>query len=524
MLALGLPSVAAQAATGLKEPAIHCAEVTPGSGKLFSALLIANSDYLPQSKLSNPANDVELTGNVLKRLGFNVTYLHNANLDGMRKAFHDFAETLKNAPKCSIAFVYFSGMGGLEAETGLEFLFPASFVWESPLRAGAISTDEVLETISSTAPDILRVLVTDGGQNLRPARGYAPKTQNEKPAGSIPAPQRFAIESSTKFLADQQKGLIYVHSAGRGLPAYDSPETRGTLFAQVLAEELGKPGVELVAAFRNVQNKVAQVTAEGRDGLAQYPDLYVTPFPSTYLAGKEQPASIPSGRRLALVIGNQKYAHSVGQLDNPHKDIELVGNALKAIGFEIVPPVKDATRDQILIAVLDFGEQLKAAGPEAIGFIYYSGHGAAIAGQNYIIPVDAEEPSSRILQVKGVSQSEILGKLQETAPAAAQYIVMDACRNNLGGSRGGKGFVAVDNRPGMLIAFATEPGHTASDTGKYGGPYANALATELRKRGQTDLIMFHNVRIQVMTDTNDDQIPWVQDGIRTRSRVFFAGP
>src|SRR5262249_2471105 len=78
------------------------------------------------------------------------------------------------------------------------------------------------------------------------------------------------------------------------------------------------------------------------------------------------------------------------------------------------------------------------------------------------------------------------------------YLVLDACRNTLQGARGGKGFLPVGQQSGVLVAFAAEPGKTASDTGMVSGPYAAALATELVKPGQSDLIMFHNVRVAVM--------------------------
>lgn len=69
---------------------------------------------------------------------------------------------------------------------------------------------------------------------------------------------------------------------------------------------------------------------------------------------------------------------------------------------------------------------------------------------------------------------------------------------------------------GVLVAFAAEPGKTASDIGQGSGPYAAALAAELVKPEQNDLLMFHNVRVAVMDKTNGDQVPWTEDGIQRR--------
>jgi uncharacterized caspase-like protein len=51
---------------------------------------------------------------------------------------------------------------------------------------------------------------------------------------------------------------------------------------------------------------------------------------------------------------------------------------------------------------------LKVAGPDAVSFPYYSGHGIAPAGENYLIPVDIDEPSTVPLSIQGVKQSEVL--------------------------------------------------------------------------------------------------------------------
>jgi len=230
-----------------------------------------------------------------------------------------------------------------------------------------------------------------------------------------------------------------------------------------------------------------------------------------------------SEKRIALLIGNKDYKAGVGSLTNPLNDIRIVGDALKTVGFEVLKPAQNATRAAMLRAILEFAAKLKAAGPNAVGFLYYSGHGIASAGENYLIPVDVEEPSTVELSVQGVRHSEVLAILRGEAPNAAHYLVLDACRNTLQGARGGKGFVPVGQQSGVLVAFATEPGKTASDTGQGSGPYATALAAELVKPGQNDLLMFHNVRVAVMDKTNRDQVPWTEDGIQRRQRVLFGG-
>jgi hypothetical protein len=128
-----------------------------------------------------------------------------------------------------------------------------------------------------------------------------------------------------------------------------------------------------------------------------------------------------------------------------------------------------------LIAIHEFASKLKGAGADAVGFLCYSGHGIASAGENYLIPVDIDEPSTVLLSVQGVKQSEVLAILRNEAPNAAHYLVLDACRKTLQGARGRKGFLPVGQQSGVLVAFAAEPGKTASDTGVGSGPYAAEL-------------------------------------------------
>src|SRR5262245_15334337 len=80
----------------------------------------------------------------------------------------------------------------------------------------------------------------------------------------------------------------------------------------------------------------------------------------------------------------------------------------------------------MLVAIYAFAAKLKAAGPDAVGFLYYAGHGIASAGENYLIPTDGS--------VEGDKQSEVLTILRDDAPDAAHYLVLEACRNNLQGA------------------------------------------------------------------------------------------
>src|SRR5262249_37814083 len=203
---------------------------------------------------------------------------------------------------------------------------------------------------------------------------------------------------------------------------------------------------------------------------------------------------------------------SVGVLKNPHNDIAVVGEALAKQGFEVMPPIKDARRSTILGAVRDLVRKLNAGSAGGIGFLYYSGHGAAEkeTNINYLIPIDAKEPGTTAFWDESLKLDDIL-KLLDGARSAAKFIVFDACRNELQlpTKDTTKGLVPINEQQGMFIAYASAPGRTASDRGDRSGPYAEALAVELGKPSVDHLSLFQNVKEAVYAASGGSQQPWV---------------
>src|SRR5262245_37985613 len=97
-------------------------------------------------------------------------------------------------------------------------------------------------------------------------------------------------------------------------------------------------------------------------------------------------ASVPSARRLALVIGNSTYSH-VGPLKNPAKDAKIVASALKRSGFSEVIEQYDLGLAQMTSVLRDFGDRAQGAD---WAVIYFAGHGIEVGGVGYLIPTDAK--------------------------------------------------------------------------------------------------------------------------------------
>jgi formylglycine-generating enzyme required for sulfatase activity len=229
--------------------------------------------------------------------------------------------------------------------------------------------------------------------------------------------------------------------------------------------------------------------------------------------------------RIALLIGNEAYASEIGRLANPHNDVALLEQALKGLGFEVVVE-RDAGLGSLTRAVNAYARRLQAAGPNAVGFFYYSGHGASDGNTNYLIPIDVKTTETGELWDESLRLTEITRRLKAEAGNATHFVVFDACRNTLKltqpGSRAvvqSKGFVPVAQENGMLIAYATAEGELASDVGAGAGPYAKVLADEIVKPGIEAVVMFRAVQRRVRAAIRQE--PYL--GFNALGDVYLAG-
>src|ERR1700736_4553587 len=84
------------------------------------------------------------------------------------------------------------------------------------------------------------------------------------------------------------------------------------------------------------------------------------------------PNAEPAEKRIALVIGNAGY--QAGALRTSANDAGLIAQTLQAAGFDVVG-ARDLDQDALRRALRDFLDKARAAGPDAVAFIYFSGYG-----------------------------------------------------------------------------------------------------------------------------------------------------
>jgi carboxyl-terminal processing protease len=228
--------------------------------------------------------------------------------------------------------------------------------------------------------------------------------------------------------------------------------------------------------------------------------------------------------RVALVIGNSAYQGDLPALPNPANDAKLMAKTLKSIGFDVVE-AEDASQDEMKKAIAEFSDKLAAAGKEGTGLFFYAGHGLQVAGENYLIPIDAKIKSERDVDLVSVSASTVM-KQMEFAESAVNIIILDACRNNpLGGDARGlsRGLAKIETAPrGSFIAYSTAPGSTAADGDGANSPYTTALAETITEPGLSIADVFQEVRTKVLASTGNEQTPW--DSSSLTGRFYFKAP
>jgi uncharacterized caspase-like protein len=219
-------------------------------------------------------------------------------------------------------------------------------------------------------------------------------------------------------------------------------------------------------------------------------------------------------KRVAFVVGNGAYKN-VAQLPNPPIDAKAMATTLRSVGFDVVEGT-NLTRDKMTEKLLDFGKRAQGAD---VAVFFYAGHGIAISGTNYLLPVDADIKSEMDVKL-GAAINIDLTLDQTMGDAKVKLVFLDACRDNpfaakIRSARATRsvavasGLAEMKSGEGTLIAFATGPGQTALD-GEAGtnSPFTRALMANIAAPGVEIQQAMTKVRAQVNEETGKNQLPW----------------
>ncbi len=222
----------------------------------------------------------------------------------------------------------------------------------------------------------------------------------------------------------------------------------------------------------------------------------------------------------ALVIGNSAYKYQ--QLKNPINDARAVAKTLERLGFDVTLKT-DLNLQAMRGAIHDFKSRLSASSLDDVGIFYFSGHGAQVKGQNYLLPTDnGGISSSADLKKYAVHADKEIFGMMKVANAGMNIITLDACRDNPYANsiksltRGLAQMPPPTKKRGsLLVAYATAPGQTASDAGPGNhGVYTYYLLDVLNNVQSTTRIdkAFGKVRDLVKQKTKQE--PWLQTSLK----------
>lgn len=219
----------------------------PVRGNDRVALVIGNNDYVHSLPLRNAVSDSRLIGETLKKCGFHVISMENADMAGFSEALDRFKN---KAAAANLGLVFFAGHG-VEVD-GKNYLLPIDSALEesSQLRFQAIGVEAILrDMVDIKLP--AKMLILDCCRNNPLKRewlirrsvggGLAPLTDNDLPEVSL-----------------------IMYSASPGQVSYDG-EGSFSPFSLALSKSLAKPGNRVLDALYEAADHVLDATGQKQE-------------------------------------------------------------------------------------------------------------------------------------------------------------------------------------------------------------------------------------------------------------------
>ncbi|WP_395019319.1 caspase family protein [Dongia sp.] len=215
------------------------AETTAPNARV--ALVVGNSNYGGDlGVLANPVNDSRLVAQSLKRIGFDVIEVEDADQNTLKRAIAEFGDRMAAAGSEATSLFFYAGHG-LQLG-GQNYLIPirADISRERDVDIEAVSLDTVLKQMA-WAESKVNIVILDACRNNPLARGLRSTSQGlaeitVKPQGSF-------ISYSTA------PGDVAVDGSGANSP-----------FSAALSEAIEKPGLDINDVFREVRADVMSAT------------------------------------------------------------------------------------------------------------------------------------------------------------------------------------------------------------------------------------------------------------------------
>jgi tetratricopeptide (TPR) repeat protein len=364
-----------------------------------------------------------------------------------------------------------------------------------PLNADAFIRSGVSSTINNTPLPTPPGLNNDNTPNpitAIPSQWYVSLGDHDYQANRFPealtAFNRAIILNPNNYQAYNKRGVVY--AALRDYPAaiadytkaialnpgfYNAYLNRGNLWMQ--ARDPQRALADYSQAIRiNPMNRAAYENRSELYSNMGARQLALADKAMIIRLRQLMPSTIPSfltktPPRLALVLANDDYPGQENDLDGgPLADAAGMQLALQKSGFDVMA-ANNLTGPQTKAYIKSFVQRLQA-NPGAVSVIYYSGHGGAVQGNNYLLPTNFDGDADADFRNNAVSVDYMLQQLKN-ASSAFNILFLDACRTPLPAATTmfkslnttSNGFNSLSLPPSpVLKQWETEPGPGLSNT------------------------------------------------------------
>jgi hypothetical protein len=247
-------------------------------------------------------------------------------------------------------------------------------------------------------------------------------------------------------------------------------------------------------------------------------------------------ATMPPGKRFALVIGNSDYP---GPSIPGRADAEAVAKALDGLGFTVVggSASQEALVDAGFSAMTDGLKALEQAIKDSgevpgVVLFYFSGHGFQVDGASYLLPartLEITDLKNQAISVEDVVNSYLV--VGDVFPNfAAKIVILDACRSNkelrLNGQPVPPGLARrqFQTPPRTMLFYATDYGVPADGTAISGhSPFTHEILLYLGAAGYELRDFVSRVVEGTQNHTRPRQTPQ-DDGSGRVLKPFFFRP
>jgi len=209
------------------------------------ALVIGNGAYKHARKLPNPTRDAASVAALLKKSGFEVINVRDANIEAMYEGLERFKRASKNA---RVGLLYFAGHG-FEVN-GNNYLLPVDAALDSvaQLRTQTVALKTILADMKEVRIPA-KLVILDCCRDNPLSRSWM-TTRSSKQDG-LSAVRDEMLPEATMIMYAAAPGKVALDGTGENSP-----------FTTALVKHLGQPGVSAFDAFLAVSDAVAKTTNE----------------------------------------------------------------------------------------------------------------------------------------------------------------------------------------------------------------------------------------------------------------------